>query len=282
MALFRRKRRDDTGTTPEAASPQPAQDASDQALTGADRTDAVDATGGEGGEQRGPYDSAALPSKDGYVDLGAVWLPAIQGLMLTMEVDDATGDITAVRVHLGDSLLQLQAFAAPRSAGIWEEIREEIAETLPAQGGSCEVVEGPFGAELLARVPGRGADNRTTTSAMRFVGIDGPRWFLRGVISGPAALDEELRRSFTDLLSISAVYRDGQPRGPRELLPLQFPPEADAAEQPAQPGEPEAGTTSAPENGSTVESAAPHEQDRARSADDLRPFERGPEITEIR
>ena len=47
------------------------------------------------------------------------------------------------------------AFAAPRTEGIWDDVREEIRVALAAQG-PVEEAQGSFGKELLARahVPG--------------------------------------------------------------------------------------------------------------------------------
>jgi hypothetical protein len=89
------------------------------------------------------------------------------------------------------------------------------------------------------------------------MGVDGPRWFLRAVISGPAATDAELAAPLVDIVRSVVVVRDDEARPPREALPLRVP-EATAPEPQGEPSQPQ------------------------RSADDLRPFERGPEITEVR
>ena len=211
-------------------------------------------------EQVGPFDATQVPTKEGFVDLGAIRLPGIQGLVMSMEMDQASGDVTAVRIHLGDSQLQLQAFAAPRSSGIWDEIRHEIAEGLEGQGGSSQEEDGPFGTELLVRMPGRGPDGRSVTTAMRFVGVDRSRWFLRGVISGPAAIDGEGAKPFIDLMRVTVIDRGDEPMAPRELLPLRLPQDPNVT--PAVPA------------GAPVGAGV--------STEELRPFERGPEITEIR
>ena len=43
-------------------------------------------------------------------------------------------------------------FAAPRSSGIWTEVREEIAGSLRESGGEAQEDTGPFGPELHARL----------------------------------------------------------------------------------------------------------------------------------
>lgn len=231
----------------------------------------------------GPFDVTDLPSREGLVDLGAILLPGIQGLVMSMEMDQSTGDVTAVRIHLGESQLQLQAFAAPRSAGIWDEIRTEIAQALGAQGGSSTQEDGPFGTELIVRVPGRDPDARSMTSAMRFLGVDRPRWFLRGVISGPAATDPQAAQPFIELMQVTVIDRGSEPMAPRELLPLRLPPEAPGSHESGQAGSTEqAGQAEQQDHGDPDAADAGQESDRDVSTDDLRPFERGPEITEIR
>lgn len=267
MALFRRKRAaTDTSEGTDTLVEGPADSSAARPDEAAAGDPGAPASGSRApyDPEVGPFDVGSLASREGLVDLGAILLPGIQGLVMSMEMDQSTGDVTAVRIHLGDSQLQLQAFAAPKSTGIWDEIRAEIAASLAdsgGSGGSASEQEGPFGTELVVRVPGRGADGRGVTTAMRFLGIDRPRWFLRGVLSGPAAADDEAAQPFIDLLHVTVVDRGGEPMAPRELLPLRLPPEAPAEPAPGAPGDPA---------GEPV------------STDDLRPFDRGPEITEIR
>lgn len=290
MALFRRKRA--AGADAPTANGQNGESGrADQQGRGGQDARAAGAQQAEAGEpdpQSGPFDVDDLPTREGLVDLGGIMLPGIQGLVVSMEMDQASGDVTAVRIHLGESQLQLQAFAAPRSSGIWDEIRTEIGTALEAQGGSSQEQEGEFGTELIVRVPGRGPDGKQVTTAMRFVGIDRPRWFLRGVLTGPAATDPQAASPFFDLIHVTVVNRGTEPMAPRELLPLHLPPEAPGSHptpggQPADQslsrvGEQGAGQADTSQNSSQTDAS----RSRARSTDDLKPFERGPEITEIR
>lgn len=286
MALFRRKRAAGAdaptanGQNGESGrADQQGRDGQDARAAGAQQAEAA-----EPDPQSGPFDVDDLPTREGLVDLGGIMLPGIQGLVVSMEMDQASGDVTAVRIHLGESQLQLQAFAAPRSSGIWDEIRTEIGTALEAQGGSSQEQEGEFGTELIVRVPGRGPDGKQVTTAMRFVGIDRPRWFLRGVLTGPAATDPQAASPFFDLIHVTVVNRGTEPMAPRELLPLHLPPEAPGSHptpggQPASPsGEQASDQTDTSQTASQTDAS----RSRARSTDDLKPFDRGPEITEIR
>ena len=199
---------------------------------------------------RGPWDVTEVPERDKRIDLGALWLPGRDGMQLRMEIEKATQVITGVAVTLNGSTLQVQAFAAPRTDGIWDEIREEIAESVGKQGGSADEIPGPFGRELLARLPVRTAEGRTGHRPARFVGHDGPRWFLRGVLTGRAAIEPDAAVELEDVFADVVVVRGDDARAPRELLALTMP-----------------GATRAPVTPSTSEP-------------DL--LARGPEITEIR
>ena len=75
----------------------------------------------------------------------------------------------------------------------------------------------------------------------RFLGVDGPRWFLRGLISGPAASSPEAAAQLEAAFQGIVVVRGTEPMPVREQLPLTLPPQAAAqlaaqreAQQPAQ------------------------------------------------
>ena len=102
----------------------------------------------------------------------------------------------------------MQPFAAPRTEGIWDGVRAEIRSGITKQGGTADEVEGPLGTELRTKVPVRAADGSQAVQPARFIGVDGPRWFLRGVITGRPALEPD---TDADLVSL---FRDDR-RGPR-------------------------------------------------------------------
>jgi hypothetical protein len=204
----------------------------------------------------GPWDVDEQPDPEGYVDLGGLRIRGREGMELRLEVEEATGAVNAATVQLGESAVQLQAFAAPRSEGIWEEIRAEIAAGITQQGGTVDDVAGVFGRELLARIPARTPDGRTGHQPARFSGIDGPRWFLRAVFHGRAVHDAEAAQELESVVRDVVVVRGADAMAPRELLTLRLPEAVTAQEALEEPG-----------------------QERTR--DDLAPFERGPEITEI-
>jgi len=209
----------------------------------------------------GPFDVTEVEGRDGRVDLGALWMRGLPGMELRLEVEQETQQVNAATAVLEDSALQLQAFAAPRSGSLWDEIRGEIATAVESQGGTAEEHEGLVGTELRTRMPSAGPDGRTVFAPATFLGVDGPRWFLRGVLSGRAAIDEGAAATLVEVFKAAVVVRGTEPMAPRELLPLALPREAEAA--------------------AAAEEAAADAEDEAERTS-LDPFQRGPEITEVR
>jgi hypothetical protein len=207
----------------------------------------------------GPFDASEVDSSAGRLDLGALWIRGLPGMELRLEVEEATQNVVGATAVYEDSAVQLQAFAAPRTLGIWDDIRSEIAESIVSQGGTADEQRGVLGMELRTRMPSAGPDGRTVFAPARFVGVDGPRWFLRAVFSGRAAIDDSAAETLMGVVRDTVVVRGEVAMAPREMLPLRLPEEV--AGQADEGDEPEGG---------------------GRSADDLNPFERGPEITEVR
>lgn len=185
----------------------------------------------------GPWDASEVTDDLPRVDLGAIRLPGLPGMELRMEIDKATDVVSAASVLLDGSSLQVQAFAAPRSEGIWDEIRAEIAESVTSQGGAVDDIPGPFGRELLARLPVKTPEGRTGHRPARFIGADGPRWFLRGVITGKGAVEPGAAEALEQLFARIVVVRGTDARPPRDLLALRLPgpAQAPAAAEPEKP-----------------------------------------------
>lgn len=180
----------------------------------------------------GPLDESEANAVRPYVDLGGVKILPRPELALRLEVEEATKRVVAVALDFAESTLQVQPFAAPRSSGLWHEIRQQIADQIRKQGGQVAEAEGSFGPELHAQIP-TGSQPGGTRLA-RFVGVDGPRWFLRGVISGKAAVEAEAAAKIEELFRSVVVVRGSTPMPPRDLIPLHVP----ASAQGARPGAP--------------------------------------------
>lgn len=193
--------------------PQAAAHQTDAHIAGAAGRDTAEATTRVGPGARGPFDGQAAPD-DGHarIDLGSLLLPAPRGAQLQLEVDRA-GPVREVHLMTAHGQLSVSAFAAPKSSGLWDEVASELVEQLRSEGARVEQVEGEWGRELVAV---------TSEAALRFVGVDGPRWVLRGMAaaSEPApALVEQLR----DVVRHTVVVRGSGPLPVRSPLPLRPP-----------------------------------------------------------
>ena len=203
----------------------------------------------------GPWDGAGEFPAGERIDFGSLLVPVRDGFDVQVFVSEDEGISIAV-VH-EDSGLQLQPFAAPRSSGLWHEVRPEIADGVVKAGGSSSEQDGPFGPELVAMVVPQGAEGQgIPPQPLRFIGADGPRWFLRGLISGPAAVDANLAVPFEQIFADVVVVRGDHAEPPRKPLEIRLPDEARQVLE--------------------DQLAAQEEPDL------LNPFARGPEITETR
>lgn len=172
--------------------------------------------------ENGPLDESEANAVRPYVDLGGVKLVPREGLQLRLEIEEGSKRVVAVSLDIAGSTLQVQPFAAPRSSGLWHEIRAQIVEQIRGQGGETQEREGAFGPELLARIPVTGGAPGATRVA-RFIGVDGPRWFLRGVVAGEGAVGGEAAAAIDDVFRSIVVVRGSTPMPPRDLIPLQVP-----------------------------------------------------------
>src|SRR5690606_32473645 len=86
----------------------------------------------------GPFDESEANPIRPYIDLGGIKILPREGLNLRLEVEEQSKRIVAVGLDYADSTLQVQPFAAPRNAGLWEETREQIRTQIDRKS----VVEG--------------------------------------------------------------------------------------------------------------------------------------------
>lgn len=173
----------------------------------------------------GPFDESEVSGVRPYVDLGSLKLIPREGLNLRLEVEEGTGRVVAVGLDYQGSTLQVQAFSSTRSTGLWHAVRQQLVEQITSNGGTVTEIISELGPELLGNVPAM-SEGRQVMQDVRFIGVDGPRWFLRGVIAGPAAVDAERRSAVIELFREIVVVRGQQPLPPRELMPLRVPEQA--------------------------------------------------------
>lgn len=210
----------------------------------------------------GPWDAEEpFPALE-RVDLGSLQVPIGPEHEIQLVMAEQHGAWVTIKYR--ESEVQIQAFAAARRGALWDDVRAEIAAEVNTAGGRSQETEGSFGIELMAQVPapaepGQGAAELGGMRLVRFVGVDGPRWFVRGLFSGPAADGGDQADLLEEVFRDVVVVRGEHPVPPREILELRLPPEARQALE---------------------EQAAADEENRFGG--DLKPFERGPEFTETR
>jgi len=166
----------------------------------------------------GPYDSedpavARLGRTAGRVDFGSLRIPIPARAQL--QVEKGTGELLrAVHVLVPSGRVSLSALAAPRSNPLWRGLSGEIAESLSNDGARVRTQWGEWGREVEAGSNG---------ALSRFIGVDGPRWMLYGVATGPADGAEELADVLREMMRKTVVYRGPDPLPVKTVLPLRLP-----------------------------------------------------------
>jgi hypothetical protein len=167
----------------------------------------------------GPYDEGAAPD-DGLdrVDAGALRVPIVATVSFEVRVDPATRQPVAITATSGRSRAELMVLAAPKSRGLWADLRAVTAGSAAPAGSAFAEADGPYGREL------RGSSGSGGRPApVRILGIDGPRWMLQVTISGPAATDTTAAPWLDELLRGVVVVRGDEAQPPRAVLPLRVP-----------------------------------------------------------
>lgn len=180
------------------------------------------------------------------LDLGALRVTAADGVDVQVQVDENTGNVVQLTFARPDGGVQVQPYAAPRSGGLWDTVRPQIKASINQGGGLVEETQGSFGTELRAQVK---ADGSSALQPARFVGIEGPRWFLRAVFLGAATKPGETTEVLEAMVRNLVVVRGSEAMPVGAPIPLRLP--ETAQQTPDAPGMPS-------------------------------PFARGPEITETR
>ena len=245
----------DEATTDEAAADEAGDEPEADDASDADALDtaALDAT-----EWRtdGPFEVAELARDDEgepaddqpRIDLGSIIVSPVPGSELRLQVNEAQDIVSAMLVLpitapvtngaqpevVGSSALELSAYAAPRSGGLWAELRDEISEAATAAGGSAEIAAGPFGVELRRLLPVTTPDGEQGYQPSRMWVAEGPRWLLRGIVYGQAAIESDddepavaaVLAAFRDVV----VRRGDEAMAPGDLLPMTMPSDLQPAE----------------------------------------------------
>jgi hypothetical protein len=200
---------------------------------------------------QGPWDVTEIDPADAIerLDLGSLRVTPVDGVDVQVQVDEATGNVVQLTFARPDGAVQVQPYAAPRSGGLWEDVRGQIKSSINQGGGLVEEAQGSFGTELRAQIRSEGT---TVLQPARFTGVEGPRWFLRSVFLGAATKPGPTADVLESVVRSLVVVRGGEAMPVGAPMPLKLP----NAE----------GATADPANRDSLPS----------------PFARGPEITETR
>jgi uncharacterized protein YggU (UPF0235/DUF167 family) len=206
VGIFGRKRRTEGGSAGRHAAPDADDTIEDEAYDeDSELSDVSD----------GPFDVEDFED-DGVprIDLGSVKVPVPDGSQVQVEMDPETGGVRAVHVVTEQGQITVSAYAAPRSGGLWREVSAELAEQLRADGAKVNIGRGKWGLEISAIVG---------DVSLRFVGVDRPRWMLRGVIAGPQSEGAAAVEVLREIVRRTIVDRGDAPMPVRTPLTITLP-----------------------------------------------------------
>ncbi len=170
----------------------------------------------------GPFDVSEIGLLTPYLDFGAIRIAPKPGVLIRADIDDNTKRVVAITLEHEGHRIQLQAFAASKTDGIWVGALDSIEQAIANQGGKAERITGMLGPEIKASVPVDENGSRVLRES-RFIGVDGPRWFLRGLMTGPELYSQTRYLSLIELFRSVGVNRGEVPMPPGDLLPLSIP-----------------------------------------------------------
>ncbi|MCK5891171.1 MAG: DUF3710 domain-containing protein [Aeromicrobium sp.] len=171
----------------------------------------------------GPWDVADQPELGRRLDFGALRFSVPEGYVVQRPANDDDGLVPVVLLRGPEGALRLRVFAAPRDGGLWDELRADVVREVQERKGTAEEVDGPFGTEVRCVLPVTTPDGAPAVQPSRVIGVDGPRWTVRGTFLGPVAKDP---RDDGDLMGVfrgAVVVRGPEARRPGEVLPLTLP-----------------------------------------------------------
>ncbi|MDA9913160.1 DUF3710 domain-containing protein [Candidatus Nanopelagicales bacterium] len=191
----------------------------------------------------GPFDITEVEPTDAdspepRIDLGAVQIPLVDGLEIRIEVDESSGNPVAVTLIRGEGAVQVRAYSAPRSPGMWDKARAEISSEITADGGLVDELSGKYGREIWASVPAQDESGNQGMQPIRVVGVEGPRWMLQGVFLGAGA-NAETAADLEEIYQSIAVVRGDGPMAPQTPLQIVIPEQVPADVEELEPDEDE-------------------------------------------
>ncbi len=173
-----------------------------------------------GDDLEGPFDIEDFDDPEvatvGRHDLGAVLIPENAAAELAVEVNPQ-GVPTMAWMVTSSGRYNVTAYAAPKAGSLWREVVTEVAESLRKETAEVSIENGPWGREVVGHMTGG-----PEPVVMRFIGVDGYRWMVRGAAVGSPDHAEAIARDLRNALSDTVVRRGDTPQPVRNMLPLQL------------------------------------------------------------
>lgn len=168
------------------------------------------------------------------LDFGSLVVTPFDGMKLQLQVKQGSNQVQALLVVGKHSAIEVALFSAPLRSSMLAEVRGQMQEATDAAGGKMTLVEGPLGTEIRRKLPAKqseanlaGVQTGQAFQPSRTWLAQGPRWLLRGVLMGQAAVANDVDAGEAQLLYeffCNLVVRRGDaPKVPGELIPLDMP-----------------------------------------------------------
>lgn len=181
--------------------------------------------GSDAAAVQGPHDFAEVTSLEGYLDFGSLLVP-VTDVELRLNIDEATGQVMSLAWLTEEAGLEVSVFAAPRTPGIWDELRPELVADATQRGGTVDEATGPYGAEVVCSLPVQLPDGTGAIQATRIFAAEGSRWLLRGALMGRPVTEPEAAAPWYALFGALVVRRGAAAMPVGEALELRLPPDA--------------------------------------------------------
>ena len=197
-----------------------------KAATGARESAAADAAAASTPPAEGPHDRSFIGDVReyytdlgyGHIDLGSLVIGVPPGRDLNVALDPNGQPEFHVVTQV--SRVIPRAFAAPKSAGQWRTMVSDMREQLEQQGADVSVVDGPWGRELVAELPG---------AVFRAIGVDGNRWTAEVRVRATPELAEQAADEGREVFRHLVINRGDGPMPVKEQLALTIPEEIQSA-----------------------------------------------------
>ena len=217
---------DEPGEESDDVAPEP-EEADEQPAAEADEWQTLDAS--RDWREDGPFDIGEVDLDADEVqrlDFGSVIVTPFDDMQLQLQVSQANGQVQALMVVDKKSALEVALFAAPARGSMLAQVRDEMAAAAEAAGGTMKLEEGPLGTQIRRVLPGKAADGREVKQRSLTWLAQGPKWLLRGVLMGQAAMSDKMgdeAQLLFEFFCNLVVRRGDTPKVPGELIGMEIP-----------------------------------------------------------